>query len=413
MTRLALPVVLLLAAPAAALDPRDIVIVVNSAVPASREVADHYVAKRKVPAGNVVSLRLPVTEDISRAEYDSKLVEPLRRALADRKESVRCLLTVYGVPLRVGERAPTDVEKAEAAKLVAQIRDAEEAKDAATVNRLKVREAVLLHRESTAAVDSELMLLWWPAYPLARMRPNPLYWQFPPAERAKLPRTLLTARLDGPTPAIARRLVDDAIAAEESGLVGNAYVDARGIKFTASDSDPGTGYGGYDESFREAADLLKKSGLPTTLDDADPLFPANACPNAAIYCGWYALTNYRPVGNLVPGAVAWHLASGEATTLRDSKSKAWCPNLLTAGAAVTLGPVAEPYTVGFPKPAEFFGYLLTGEYPLAEVYARTQVFTSWMTVLVGDPLYTPFGKTPRLKLTDVPVSPKGGRRIYK
>jgi hypothetical protein len=32
-----------------------------------------------------------------------------------------------------------------------------------------------------------------------------------------------------------------------------------------------------------------------------------------------------------------------------------------------------------------------------------------MTVLIGDPLYNPFKKNPRLKIADVVPSPKGGR----
>ena len=55
--------------------------------------------------------------------------------------------------------------------------------------------------------------------------------------------------------------------------------------------------------------------------------------------------------------------------------------------------MAEPYTVGFPKPAEFFGFLATGKYTLAECYAKTVLFASWMTALVGDPLYNPFKRT--------------------
>jgi hypothetical protein len=67
--------------------------------------------------------------------------------------------------------------------------------------------------------------------------------------------------------------------------------------------------------------------------------------------------------------------------------------------------------VGFPKPAEFFGLLATGEYTLVECYARTMLFCSWMTVLVGDPLYTPFKGTGKLKASDVVPSPKGGKNI--
>src|SRR5262245_2801785 len=87
-----------------ALEPKEVFVLVNKAVPASRKVADYYVAKRKVPRENVVELDLPLGEDISRDDYDRKLAGPLRDALRDRKDQVKCLLAVYGVPLRVGPR---------------------------------------------------------------------------------------------------------------------------------------------------------------------------------------------------------------------------------------------------------------------------------------------------------------------
>src|SRR5262249_36281836 len=86
---------------------------------------------------------------------------------------------------------------------------------------------------------------------------------------------------------------------------------------------------------------------------------------------------------------AYHIASSEAVSLRNPTSRLWCKCLLERGVAATLGPVAEPYTIGFPKPAEFFGLLVTGKYTLVECYAKTALLTSWMTVLVGDPLSTP------------------------
>lgn len=79
---------------------------------------------------------------------------------------------------------------------------------------------------------------------------------------------------------------------------------------------------------------------------------------------------------------------------------------MKAGVAATIGPVAEPYTVGFPKPAEFFGFLATGKYTIVECYAKSLLFASWMGVLVGDPLYNPFAKNPMLKESEVVASPK-------
>src|SRR5438067_5424822 len=111
--RLPLVVLALLSARGFALESKDVFVVVNSAVPASREVAEHYLAKRGVPKENVVALDLPAGEDISRDDYDKKLAAPLREALRPRKDAVKCLLTVYGVPLRVGPKTPTDAEKTE------------------------------------------------------------------------------------------------------------------------------------------------------------------------------------------------------------------------------------------------------------------------------------------------------------
>ena len=41
-------------------------------------------------------------------------------------------------------------------------------------------------------------------------------------------------------------------------------------------------------------------------------------PDAALYCGWYSLAKYVDAFDWKPGAVAYHLASSEAHTLRGS-----------------------------------------------------------------------------------------------
>jgi uncharacterized protein (TIGR03790 family) len=419
--------VLAFAPPALALEPKDVWLVVNKNVPESRQVADHYVAKRGVPKGNVVELDLPKGEDISRADYDVRLAGPLRDALKDQKDKVKVLVTTYGVPLRVGRQQPTADEKAALEKLRPDLGAARTAlegleknaaadpKDVAEarrrVDRLRTREGVLAHAESQASVDSELMLLWWPAYPLVRWVTNPLYMRVSDKYRDGKPPVLLVSRLDGPSADIARRLVDDAVAVEKAGLKGKAVIDARGFTFDPKADPSGTGYGAYDESMREAAALLEKAGFAVELDNNKELLKPGAAKGVALYCGWYSHAAFVDCCEFVPGAVAWHLASSEAVTLRDPDSKVWCPNLLKKGVCATLGPVAEPYTIGFPKPAEFFGLLATGEYALVECYARSMPFGSWMTVLVGDPLYNPYKGAGKLKAADVAPSPKGGRNV--
>jgi uncharacterized protein (TIGR03790 family) len=429
-------------APAAfALGPDDVYILVNKTVADSQAVADHYCAKRGVPKDHVIALDLPTGEDISRADYDAKLAGPLRDRIKDKRDKVKVLLTVYGVPLRVGGQAPNADEKAELDKLGKEMAPLEKkrkelddeikglevkakdnpkgqaADDLKTRRReradlqnqlrpLDVRRRFLSHDESHAAVDSELALLWHEGYDLRRWQLNLLYFQVPEEARKGKPPMLMTCRLDGPSVALVKRIIDQAVETEAKGLQGKVYVDARGIKYNPADG--GFGYGGYDESMREMAKLLENEGkMSVILDDKPELFAPGSCPDCALYCGWYSLANYVDCCKFAPGAVAWHLASSEAVSLRDPKSKLWCKNLLEHGAAATLGPVAEPYTIGFPKPAEFFGTLVTGDYTLVETYWRTEMFASWMTVVIGDPLYNPYAKAPKLKISQVKPSPAG------
>lgn len=435
-----------------AVEPATVYVLVNKNVAESQQVAEHYCKLRGVPRENVVSLDLPKGEDISRADYDKLLVEPLRAALKDRKDKVKVLLSVYGVPLRVGRSSPSEADKEQLAKLAPELNKARAAQKEFDAETKRVQEAAakdedkeakakwdaaikkrqqqgdgfktrvqaleqsqrfLNHAESEASIDSELMLLWWPKYETRRWQVNPLYFQVPEEQQKKKPPVLMVSRLDGPSAAVAMRLVDDAVAVEKKGLEGKVYVDARGIAWNPK-TDGGYGYGGYDESLREMARLLKDDGkFDVTLDDKGPLFAPGSCPDAALYCGWYSLANYVGCCKFVKGAVAYHIASSEAVSLRNAKAKYWCKNLLDNGVAATLGPVAEPYTIGFPKPAEFFGLLLTGKYTLVECYSRTTYFASWMTVLVGDPLYNPFGKAPRLTPEQVRPSPQGSKFLMQ
>jgi uncharacterized protein (TIGR03790 family) len=414
------------------LEPNQVMVIANKAMADSVEVAEHYLTKRKVPKENLLLLDLPTGEDISRKDYNEKILKPVREALQGRKEKIRVLLTVYGVPLRVGGQEPTAEEKTQLDKIRPQIEalkkeipELEKKKSEPAVAEkikasleklagLQVEEGKYTHPESHACVDSELMLLWVDGYPLKRFLPNEMNWRFPVAKRNKKHHYLMTARLDGPSKEVAKRLVDDAVAVEEAGgLRGKAYFDARGIAYSPEKKgESGTGYEGYDQSYRDAAAVVQQAGLDTVLDDKPELFKPESCPDAALYSGWYSLANYIPACKLNRGAVAWHLASYEAATLRDPKSKVWCVGLLKDGAAVTLGPVAEPYTVGFPKPEEFFGFLLTGEEAVVEVYAKTALLVSWMTVFVGDPLYNPYGASKPGVRKFVHPSPKGVRNIF-
>jgi uncharacterized protein (TIGR03790 family) len=198
--------------------------------------------------------------------------------------------------------------------------------------------------------------------------------------------TMMVCRLDGPTPKIAQGLIDKAIKAEKTGLLGIAYIDSRGI---TNDKQPySLGY--FDQTLRDLAMLLRfRTTLEVKEERTEALFAAGSCPQTAIYCGWYRLKGFVDSFDFVDGAIGYHIASWEAIDLRDANSTEWCPALLTHGVTATLGAVAEPYLSAFPKPNEFFAELLDDKC-LVEAFYRTQPACSWQLVLIGDPLYRPF-----------------------
>jgi uncharacterized protein (TIGR03790 family) len=424
--------------PVQAIEPTEVLIVANQLMAESMDVARHYCRRRNIPVDNIVSLNLPLGEEMTRQQFDTQLREPLREHLRKRARLPKVLLCVYGVPLRVGGIEYTEAEKAAVAKLQNDISKAQQRlatavkevnelqqqggpalqiardklkKAQAEIAELRRQEKRLLNM-SQAAVDNELMLILWDDYELKLYQPNPLHFRAPERLREGRPPVMMTARLDGPTPAIAKRLVDDAVEVEAVGLKGKVYLDARGLKYDAK-KDDGYNYAAYDESFREAARLLKDTAkMDVVLDDQPETFPPHFGNECCLYAGWYSHAKFVDSLNFVKGAVAWHLASSEAVSLRRPSGQ-WCQNLLKKGVIATLGPVAEPFTVGFPKPAEFFGFLATGQFTLVECYARTLNLTSWMCTLIGDPLYNPFKSSRKLKQSDVFASPRGSRFLVQ
>ena len=250
--------------------------------------------------------------------------------------------------------------------------------------------------QTMAAVDSELTLIMAGPYQKAGWLPNPFNLRFErlPVISKVRAKTLMVGRLDGPTPATARRLVDDALEVEKTGLSGVFYLDARGLTGQATLGN----YVWFDQHLLHLSDLLKKySDMKVVLDKQPGLFPPGSCPDAALYCGWYSLANYVPAFKWNKGAVGYHVASSEATTLKKPGTNVWCKRMLEEGVAATLGPVAEPYLFSFPLPDQFFPLLMTGKLTLLEVYFLTVPQVSWMQVLIGDPLYQPFKNHPAIR----------------
>ena len=390
--------------PAFALQADEILLIVNKNFPVSTDLANYYRDKRQIPATNLLTVNMTKDEDCSRKEYQQQLLEPLRQYLDSHQGTkIRCLLLFYGIPLRV---AAPELSRQQMAEL-ADLQHHKKRNDGQLKNRQLTTAAQqqwqgkseLLNKQivkfgrtnQRAAVDSEISLALIKTYPLENWQLNPYFVGFR-QQLEKLPlkkeQILFVSRLDGSTPEIVRRMIDDSLYAEQHRLQGRAYFDARWPLPTETNL---SGYASADASIHKAAELTDKlSSLPVHLDQRERLLQPGEAPQAALYCGWYSLGKYVDAFAWQRGAVGYHIASSEAITLKTKGSQVWCKRMLEDGVAATVGPVAEPYVQGFPVPELFFRFLLDGYYTLVESYFFSIQTLSWQMILLGDPLYRPF-----------------------
>lgn len=361
---------------------RATVVIYNRDFPESKELAEFYASNRSIPADRVVELSCSSSEYVERVEYDKTISEPLRRKfeesgwwkiesdMSGRKRvvsnQIRFVVLMRGIPLKIREVSnyPGDV------RLPTEDGDTNE-----------------------AAVDSEVAALGYYSSQISGFINNP-YYRNPKriTDPGVDPRMMVVARLDGPDAADVRRMIKDSVKAETEGLRGRVYIDARGI------------YSGFyaptDDSLRAVARAARAAGQPVVLDDGPELFPRGyPMTDAIIYFGWYSEVVKGvfedPSFRFKPGAIAVHIHSGSAVTVRDP-NRNWVGPLIKRGAAASLGNVMEPRRY-VPELDIFYARLLAGWTFGESAYNASRVL-SWMYTYVGDPLYRPFaaaGTTPR------------------
>ncbi|HEX4086358.1 MAG TPA: TIGR03790 family protein [Chthoniobacteraceae bacterium] len=364
------------APPAATREAAATLVVYSNLDPDSAALAAYYAKRRGIPLDHIVGLDCPATEEISRATYDETIAGPLRKIFTDRgwwhapadpslvvsDNQIRFIALIRGIPLKIAQ-------------------DANYAGDSYHGKQQALN-------TNAAAVDSELATLGVRTRHITGPLKNPYYQSFTQFMDAPLAPLMLVCRLDGPSVDTVKSMIDGAISAERTGLDGFAYIDMRGI--TAGPMALG------DHWLATAADELRRHGMPVICDDSPNLIPTGyPMTHAAVYLGWYSSSVEGPMAQpdfrFVPGAVAVHIHSFSASTLRDFHA-GWAGPLVAHGAAVTLGNVYEPYLALTPNLDIFVDRLRNGMTFAESAYASQPVL-SWMTTFVGDPLYRPFQNT--------------------
>jgi uncharacterized protein (TIGR03790 family) len=375
---LAAAAALALCAGARGAGPADrVLILANSESPDSVAIAQYYSEVRKVPIANVITLKMPLVETITWGEFVAQVWQPLedelvrrgwidaipmdlfdevgRRKYAISGHRIAALVVCRGVPLRIMN-------------------------DPARYQPLSPLTDHAEFRTNQGAVDSELSLLAQTDYPINASIPNPLFGNTHPsdADRAQV---VEVSRLDGPTAADALRLVDHAVEAERTGLLGRAYVDIAGPHESG------------DRWLDRAAAVISDMGYDVSIDRGPGTFPSSARFDApALYFGWYSQDLNGPFAlpgfQFPPGAIAVHIHSYSAHTLR-SATDGWAGPLISRGVTATLGNVYEPYLEYLHRPDLFMEALARGDDLVDAAYYALPVL-SWQAIVIGDPLYRPF-----------------------
>jgi len=363
-----------------------LLVVYNKDDPDSQPLADYYATRRNIPAERVLAISCPLTEEITREQYDDDIRSPIvsylcqknwmarspRRArigdhyldvLVATHNDIWAIVLIRGVPLKIAPD-PSDLDGME------------------TEPELQ---------SNAAAVDSELALLPVFGLPKGGYVPNIFFDDQVAGIKHACPalavNMVFVTRLDGPTPTDVRRMIDDTLRAEQTRLAGLAVVDSRGF------TDVKDGYTSGDIWMRGARDQLARDGWDVKFDDKPDVLPAtDPCNQVAIYLGWYhdgAIGPWiTPPDRFVPGAIAYHLHSFSAMTVR-SDTAGWVGPLIAHGADATMGMVYEPYLALTPHVDIFTRRMLQGDCFAEAAYASERAL-SWMLTVVGDPLYRPF-----------------------
>jgi len=363
-------------ASAASLSDR-VVVVANSEAADSVAIAQHYARVRGVPSANIIALRMPVSETVSWREFISAVWQPLEDQLVDRGWIDAIKMDLFD---DVGRRKYAISGHRIAALVVCRGVPLRIAHDPALYKEVRLLTDHPEFRTNQGAVDSELSLLARTDYPINASVPNPLYHKVRPTDDE---RSLVVevSRLDGPTAADAMGLVDRAVEAERSGLLGRAYADAAGPRETGN------------RWIESAAAQMTALGYDASVGRGPATMPATARFDApALYFGWYAQDVNGPFllpgFRFPPGAIAVHIHSFSARTLR-SATEGWCGPLVALGVTATVGNVFEPYLEFSHNPAMLLDALTFGDDLVDAAYYALPVL-SWQSIVIGDPLYRPF-----------------------
>ena len=339
---------------------QNVLVVYNGADAGSTAVANHYIAQRGIPVGNLCRITPPATTYVNWNDFVYTVKSPVRGCIQLASSNILYIVFTYNTPYKfIGP----DLASYSIDQFIADIWDVY-----TPPNQFgNPGKAQPYYAEAQSQGN-----VYVPFVPLASFNGAQIYSVW---------------RLDGATAALASGLVDKALAAESGGLSGQVCIDET---FATPAADYGIS-GSADWDLRQGAIFARMAGFAVTQDFNAAEFGTSPaplrCDNAALYAGGYSYNHYNDAFSWNPGAIGYHLDSASGVDPRGGTN--WSSNALIRGITVTSGAVAEPTMQGLPHADGIFRNLFEGA-NVGDAFMRNTLWLKWTIINIGDPLYRPF-----------------------
>lgn len=338
----------------------------------SLELANYYKTKRTIPVGNVIGVSAPLTEVITRAQFDT-LKSTIESAItgAGLTDSAKYVVLMKGIPLKVTDTVDADNNDIDKPYNI---------------------------NENYSSVDSGLVFLYQ-TYSTDGQIVNPYYnadssytldYRFNTDHFTGTGVTVkyLVTRLDGYTVANVKGMIDRAYSADTTGD-GYFVLD----KFNS--------HGFHLDSMDQAATLLSSIGANFHPDPmAIGVSAITSAPGSVI--GYAGYGTYADLGidyynnelsgfTYLNGAIASTYESYNAYTMSAAPGSAPYKNhgqlgeFIAAGGSGGIGNVYEPFSFGISNESIWSASYAKG-YDFADAAYMSLSKLDWTSVLLGDPL---------------------------
>ena len=356
----------------------NVAVVINDASPDSKQVGEYYIKARSIPAENVIRIQAPTDDAVQPAVFLSAIQQPIAAALtkASLQDRILYIVLTKDVPLRIIGTGGQD--------------------------------------GTVASVDSELTLLYRRLtgrnVPTRGRVDNPYFLGTRPVTEARQfshreHDIYLVSRIDAFTVEEAKALVDRA---GKTAREGQIVLDQRDAQVNRL---------GEDWLGLAAQNLIKAGHSERVVLEATPK-PARDVSPVMGYYSWGSTDPQNRVRvvkmDFVPGAIGASFVSTDARTFKEPPAS-WMPtntndsatwfggspqslvgDLIREGLTGAAGQVSEPYLQSAVRPDVLFPAYLAG-FNLVESFYLAMPHLSWQTVVIGDPLCTPFARRPLAK----------------